>query len=186
MSALGFQILSIRFPNGPFVELCGIVCPEALILATTPRRCNRLPDVIFLDLLSLPSVSRLATTYWRAWEVPHVFYVWGGNSDSGAPGGGGWLAQVAPMPPPGWRVRDIGLSHCRYDDAAMDGGEGSPDPDAASGSSSDKMDERFSHLRNSLALVKGELGLQAAEAPYTTVHGGLQGAYAALAGLKSG
>ena len=112
MPALGFQILSIRFPAGPFVDLCGFVCPGALVLATTPRQCNRLPDAVFLDLLLLPLVSHFAMTYWRAWEVPHIFFVWGGNFDSGAPGGRGRLAQVAPMPPPGWTVRDIGLSHC--------------------------------------------------------------------------
>ncbi len=41
----------------------------------------------------------------------------------------------------------------RYDDAEMDEGEGSPDPGATSGSLSAKMDERFSHLKNSSALV---------------------------------
>ena len=61
--ALGFWISSIRFPDGLFVDLCGAVCPGALILAATPHRCNRLPDVVFLDLLLLPSVSHLATTY---------------------------------------------------------------------------------------------------------------------------
>jgi hypothetical protein len=66
----------------------------------------------------------------------------------------------------------------------MDGGEGNPDSDATSGSLSDKMDERFGHLRTSLALVKGELGSRAAEAPYATIHGGLQGACKALAGFK--
>ena len=44
--ALGFQILSICFPKDPCVELCGIICPGASILAMTPRRCNRLPDVV--------------------------------------------------------------------------------------------------------------------------------------------
>ena len=111
--ALGFRISSIRFPDGPFVELCGILCPGASILARTPRRCNRLPDVVFLDLLLLPSVSCLATTYWRAWEVPHVFFLWGGDLDLGAPAGRGRFSQVTPMPPPGWTVRDIGLSHCK-------------------------------------------------------------------------
>ena len=67
--ALGFWISSLRFPDGPFVDLCGAVCLGASILAATPRRCNRLPDVVFLDLLLLPLVSRLATTYWRAWAV---------------------------------------------------------------------------------------------------------------------
>ena len=109
--ALRFRILSIRFPAGPFVELCGIVCPGALILVTTPRRCNRLPDVAFLGLLLLPLVLRLTTTYWRAWEVPRVFFIWGGDLDLEAPGGRKRLAQVAPMPPPAWTVRDIGLSH---------------------------------------------------------------------------
>ena len=52
--ALRFWISSIRFPDGPFVDLCGAVCPGASILAATPRRCNRLPDVVFLDLLLLP------------------------------------------------------------------------------------------------------------------------------------
>jgi hypothetical protein len=72
----------------------------------------------------------------------------------------------------------------QYDDKEMDGGEGNPNPGATSGLLSDKMDKRFGHLRTSLVLVKGELGLRAAEAPCTTVHGGLQGAYAALAGFK--
>ena len=111
--ALGIWISSIRFPNGPFVDLCGAVCPGASTLAATSRRCNRLPDVVFLDLLSLPSVSRLTTTYWRAWAVPHVFFVWGGDTDLGAPGGRGRLAQVAPRPPPGWTVRDVGITHCK-------------------------------------------------------------------------
>ena len=110
--ALGFRIASLRFPDGPFVDLCGAVCPGASIVAATPRRCNRLPDVVFLDLLSLPSVARLATSYWRAWAVPHVFFVWGGDTDSEAPGGRGRFAQVAPRPPPGWTVRDVGLTHC--------------------------------------------------------------------------
>ena len=75
LPALGFRILSIRSPAGPCVDLCGFVCPGALVLATTLCRCNRLPDAVFLDLLLLPLVSRLATSYWQAWEVPHVFFV---------------------------------------------------------------------------------------------------------------
>ena len=72
----------------------------------------------------------------------------------------------------------------RYGDEEIDRGEGNPDPNATSKLSSDKMDKRFAHLRTSLALVKGELGSRAAEAPYATVHGGLQGAYAALTGFE--
>ena len=96
--ALGFRISSFRFPDGPFVVLCGIVCPGALILAATPRRCNRLPDVVFLDLILLPLVSRLATTYWWAWEVPHVFssgvMIW----IPGLQGGGDSLPRLLPGP----------------------------------------------------------------------------------------
>ena len=77
--ALGFRIASLRFPDGPFVDLCGAVCPGASIIAATLRRCNRLTDLVFLDLLSLPSVSRLATSYWRVWTVPHVFLSGGGT-----------------------------------------------------------------------------------------------------------
>ena len=73
----------------------------------------------------------------------------------------------------------------RYDDTAMDEGEGSLNPGATSRSSSVNMDEPFGHLRNSLALVKGELGWRVAEAPYATVHGGLQGAYTALAKFEA-
>ena len=51
----------------------------------------------------------------------------------------------------------------------------------AFGASSATKDARFDHLRTSLALVKGELGTQASEAPYAMTHGGLQGAFTALA-----
>jgi hypothetical protein len=64
----------------------------------------------------------------------------------------------------------------RYKDAKMDEGKGSPNPGATSGLSLAKMNKRFGHLRNSLVLVKVELGLWAKEAPFATVHGGLQGA----------
>ena len=49
----------------------------------------------------------------------------------------------------------------QYDDPEMDEGEVNPDPGATSGLSLAKMDEHFGHLRNSLALVKGELGSRA-------------------------
>ncbi len=62
--------------------------------------------MVFLDFLLLPSLARLATSYWRAWAVHHVFFVWGEDTDSDAPGGRGRLAQV------GWTVRDVGLTHC--------------------------------------------------------------------------
>jgi hypothetical protein len=54
-----------------------------------------------------------------------------------------------------------------------------------SGSLSAKMDKRFGHLRNSLALVKEEPSSWVKEAPYATVHGGQQGAYVALAAFEA-
>ena len=84
---------------------------------------------------------------------------------------------------PGRVVLDsLNLPRCmRYDDGGMakdgDGERESP----AFGASSATKDARFNHLRTSLALVKGELGTQASEAPYATIHGGLQGAFTALA-----
>jgi hypothetical protein len=73
----------------------------------------------------------------------------------------------------------------RYDDAEKDDGEGTPDPGATSGSLLARMDPLFGHLRNSLALINGELGSRAKKAPYATVHEGLQGAYVALATFKA-
>jgi hypothetical protein len=40
------------------------------------------------------------------------------------------------------------------------------------------------YLRTSLALVKGELGTRASDAPYATIHGGLQGAFTVLAAFE--
>ena len=84
---------------------------------------------------------------------------------------------------PGRVVLDsLNLPRCmRYDDGGMakdgDGERESP----AFGASSATKDARFNHLRTSLALVKGELGTRASKAPYDTMHGGLQGAFTALA-----
>ena len=72
---MGFRVVLIRFPKGPFVGLFASVCPEALVLAAVPRLCNTLPDVVFLDLLLLMSVSCLSTKYWWAWVAPHVFFL---------------------------------------------------------------------------------------------------------------
>jgi hypothetical protein len=63
VAALGFRITLIRFPEGPFVGLFAAVCPEGSILMAVPRQCNTLPDVVFLDLLLLPLVSRLSNLY---------------------------------------------------------------------------------------------------------------------------
>ena len=109
---MGFRVASIRFPEGPFDRLFASVCPKAAILVAVLRRCNTLPNVVFLDLLSLPLVSCLCNSYWRAWVAPHVFFLWAGDMDLVAPGGRGRLAQVAPQPPRGWSSREVTLTHC--------------------------------------------------------------------------
>ncbi len=45
-------------------------------------------------------------------------------------------------------------------------------------------DAQFTHLRTSLALVKGELGTRASVAPYAMIHGGLQGTFTVLAAFE--
>ena len=83
-------------------------------------------------------------------------------------------------------VEDRGLVNF-YTDLKTPGQEGmAEDGDGerespAFGASSATKDARFDHLRTSLALVKGELGTRASKAPYDTMHGGLQGAFTALA-----
>ena len=75
----------------------------------------------------------------------------------------------------------------KFDDVGMEDGE----DDVGEGSVvfgpllAAATDARFDHLRTSLALVKGELGSRATEAPYATIHGGLQGALTALATFES-
>ena len=66
VATLGCCVASIRFPEGPFNELFTSVCPEAAILPVVLHQCNTLPNVVFLDLLSVLLVSRLSNTYWRA------------------------------------------------------------------------------------------------------------------------
>jgi hypothetical protein len=69
----------------------------------------------------------------------------------------------------------------RYNDGGMDEDGDGERESPAFGASSATKDARFDHLRTSLALAKGELGTRALEAPYATIHGGLQGAFTALA-----
>jgi hypothetical protein len=112
VAALGFRITLACFLDGPFVGLLGAICPDVSILATTPHRCNRLPNIIFLDLLLLLLVSRLKTSYWRLWAVPHVFFLWARDTDLNAPRSKGQLVQVAPQPPGGWALHALTLTHC--------------------------------------------------------------------------
>ena len=118
--ALGFLISSIQLPPGPFVDLMLDVCPNVWsVLSVLPRRCNTLPDVVFLDLLSISPVERLSGSYWRAWTTPHVFYFWAGDTDSSSPLGRGASSHVAPCPPVGWVAKSITLSHCEAGGAPL-------------------------------------------------------------------
>jgi hypothetical protein len=72
----------------------------------------------------------------------------------------------------------------RYNDGGMDEDGDGERVSPAFGATSATKDARFDHLRTSLALVKGELGTRASEAPYATIHGGLQGAFTALAAFE--
>ena len=102
--ALGFTISSVRLPPRPFVDLILDVCPHVSVLSVLPRRCNTLPDVVFLDLLSIPPVERLSGSYWRAWTTPHVFFFWAGDTDSSSLLGRGASSHVAP---PSWLGRKV-------------------------------------------------------------------------------
>ena len=72
----------------------------------------------------------------------------------------------------------------RSNDGGMDEDGDGERESPAFGASSATKDARFDHLRTSLALAKGELGTRASEAPYATIHGGLQGAFTALATIE--
>jgi hypothetical protein len=52
--ALGFTVSSFQTRDESFGSLLTTFCPAALALAAVPRRCNRLPDIVFSDLASLP------------------------------------------------------------------------------------------------------------------------------------
>ena len=111
VGALGFRVTSICCPDPPFVAVVSKFWPEASILSPSPRRCNRLPDVIFSDLISLPWDPHCPQVYWDAWPTPHVFFCPAGDSDVEAWGGRG-CCLAPPAPPRGWLARSITLSHC--------------------------------------------------------------------------
>jgi hypothetical protein len=59
------------------------------------------------------------------------------------------------------------------------------DEDASSVSSSNlPQGPRVTALKHALALVKGELGMWSAEAPYNTLHGGIQGLWTGLGNME--
>jgi hypothetical protein len=73
--------------------------------------------------------------------------------------------------------------HGGMDDDGDDVSRDSRDSPSIEATSATK-DARFAHLRTSLALVKGELGTRASDAPYATIHGGLQGTFTALTAFE--
>ena len=77
----------------------------------------------------------------------------------------------------------VKYNHGGMDEDGDDGSRDSRDSPVFEATSATK-DARFAHLRTSLALVKGELGTRASDAPYTTIHGGLQGTFTALAAFE--
>jgi hypothetical protein len=109
VGALGFQVLTFCSGDPSFSSLLGSLCLAALQLATSPRRCNQLPDVIFTNLASLPWDVR---EYWAFWTTPHIFFIPAGDSEVDDWGfcTPSW---PPPVPPSGWMVRGQTLSHCK-------------------------------------------------------------------------
>ena len=110
-AALGFQVSSIPPPPSPFMTLVLGFWEGASILLASPRHCNRLPDVVFSDLASLPWDVRCPQVYWDAWTMPHVFFCAVRDTDLELLGGHGVLPNP-PAPPRGWTVRSLALTHC--------------------------------------------------------------------------
>jgi hypothetical protein len=79
--ALGFQIASIRSAFTPFVDLIRPFCGSARVLSAHPRRFNSLPDIVFLDLGSLPWGPG-SDKYWEGWRTTHVFFCSGEDTDA--------------------------------------------------------------------------------------------------------
>ena len=50
----------------------------------------------------------------------------------------------------------------------------------------DAQGMRITSLKHALALIRGEMGSQASDTPYSTVHGGIRGVWAGLQDLKAG
>ena len=85
--ALEFEVASIRCPDPHFVRhIQGLGMPVKS-LASLPRclrRPHQLPDVVFLDVASIP-LGPEATKYWEMWTTTHLFYYLG-SDDSVAVG----------------------------------------------------------------------------------------------------
>ena len=106
--ALGFRVTLLRCQSPHFADMISPFFPQAALLATTPRRCNTLPDVIFSDVLSLPWGDRY---YWEHWATPHVFFVSAGDTDL-EEWGGRIPFRSNPHLPSGWTACSVSLTHC--------------------------------------------------------------------------
>ncbi len=115
--ALGFNISTICCLNPLMVCQVASLCMGVKSLAPLPGRLQcppRLPDVVFLDLASLPLGSD-STEYWWVWQMLHIFYCLGVNDSvltgvvSNSLGAG--LAVAVPTPLPGWTARLVCLAH---------------------------------------------------------------------------
>ncbi len=89
-------------------------CGSPRVLSARPRRFNTLPDVVFLDLGSLPWGSG-SDKYWEGWQTTHVFFCLGLDTDTA----GASTALLAPPCPTGWTARSISLSHCEAGGATL-------------------------------------------------------------------
>jgi hypothetical protein len=80
-------------------------CPQAATLDAHARRCNMLPEIIFLDAISLPCGAD-SENYWAYWRTPHVFFYQDGDLDLA-----GHTGKTRPCVPMNWEERAIHLSH---------------------------------------------------------------------------
>ena len=103
--ALGFQVGSFRFSHSDFAQLMESYCPQAATLDAHTRRCNSLPEIIFLDPISLPCGAD-SENYWAYWRTPHVFFYQDGDLDLA-----GYTGKKRPCAPRNWEERAIHLSH---------------------------------------------------------------------------
>ena len=88
------------------MDLIRPFCGGARVLSARPRRFNSLPDVVFLDLGSLPWGTG-SNKYWEGWRTTHVFFCSGEDTDAA----GGARAAPPPPCPTGWSSRLVALSH---------------------------------------------------------------------------
>ena len=112
--ALGFRVTLIRCPYLPFVQLVLSFCPGVSVLSPASQRFTSLPELVFLDVESLPSGPG-AHRYWERWLTPHVFYAGGQDADSGVGLGGRLTTRL----PPGWTAWSVTLSHCSAGGATL-------------------------------------------------------------------